>query len=338
MGLQPPLESLRGKEVQGRGQRAALPDPCLIGHHRRSPATHIRHSTRRCEKGTYVCPLDEALTSSHGLHSIVQKVRIQQVIGLGDVEEKQRCSGRSLPAWLCVGHQQVGKELEQHDVVADPPPWQKRLLVGANCQAKGRAQAHRQDLGQDAVFRVEQRDKAPGCSGSPPGSGGHVTRSSRQPELEPVLPTAEDKRASRLAMVFPRDLQSWTGMSFGPGARPGLVDRTAAWTSATETSGAPARNAASEATRMPWVATAAKTWWRGAAKASRRAETDAKCKAMWAATSRKICYCALANTQPLNRPGPQPWRPKTPINRTLAEEDRHVLVRNEDQGWSADAR
>eukprot|EP00955_Chlamydomonas_euryale_P114496 366279-Chlamydomonas_euryale.AAC.21 len=41
------------------------------------------------------------------------------------------------------------------------------------------------------------------------------------------------------------------------------------------------------------------------------------------------------NTQPLNRPGPQPWRPKTPINRTLAEQDRHVPVGNEDQGWSA---
>eukprot|EP00955_Chlamydomonas_euryale_P039529 351442-Chlamydomonas_euryale.AAC.9 len=44
------------------------------------------------------------------------------------------------------------------------------------------------------------------------------------------------------------------------------------------------------------------------------------------------------NTQPLNRPGPQPRRPKTPIFRALAEPDRHVPVTNEDQGWSADAR
>eukprot|EP00955_Chlamydomonas_euryale_P041450 351983-Chlamydomonas_euryale.AAC.1 len=34
-----------------------------------------------------------------------------------------------------------------------------------------------------------------------------------------------------------------------------------------------------------------------------------------------------SNTQPLNRPGLQPSRPKTPINRTLAEHDRHVPVR-----------
>eukprot|EP00955_Chlamydomonas_euryale_P033612 349588-Chlamydomonas_euryale.AAC.12 len=27
----------------------------------------------------------------------------------------------------------------------------------------------------------------------------------------------------------------------------------------------------------------------------------------------------INNTQPLNRPGPQPWRPKTPNNRTPAE-------------------
>eukprot|EP00955_Chlamydomonas_euryale_P051370 354857-Chlamydomonas_euryale.AAC.54 len=46
----------------------------------------------------------------------------------------------------------------------------------------------------------------------------------------------------------------------------------------------------------------------------------------------------IGNTQPLNRPGPQPWRPKTPINRTLVEQGRHVPVRNVDQGWSADAR
>eukprot|EP00955_Chlamydomonas_euryale_P052961 355336-Chlamydomonas_euryale.AAC.1 len=49
-------------------------------------------------------------------------------------------------------------------------------------------------------------------------------------------------------------------------------------------------------------------------------------------------YLGGSNTQPLSRPGPQPWRPKTPINRTLAELDRHVPVRKEDQGWSADAR
>eukprot|EP00955_Chlamydomonas_euryale_P068047 360002-Chlamydomonas_euryale.AAC.1 len=34
-----------------------------------------------------------------------------------------------------------------------------------------------------------------------------------------------------------------------------------------------------------------------------------------------------SNTQPLNRPGPQPGRPKTPIYRALAEQDRHVPVR-----------
>eukprot|EP00955_Chlamydomonas_euryale_P077419 362936-Chlamydomonas_euryale.AAC.9 len=44
------------------------------------------------------------------------------------------------------------------------------------------------------------------------------------------------------------------------------------------------------------------------------------------------------NAQPLNRPSPQPRRAKTPIYRALAEQDRHVPVRNEDQGWSADAR
>eukprot|EP00955_Chlamydomonas_euryale_P040987 351874-Chlamydomonas_euryale.AAC.4 len=60
-----------------------------------------------------------------------------------------------------------------------------------------------------------------------------------------------------------------------PPAHPSLVDRAAAWTSATETSGAPlARKSASEAICSLWVAAAARTWSRAVAKASRRAEAN----------------------------------------------------------------
>eukprot|EP00955_Chlamydomonas_euryale_P019912 212474-Chlamydomonas_euryale.AAC.1 len=76
-------------------------------------------------------------------------------------------------------------------------------------------------------------------------------------------------------MASPPPVNSCTGMSSGPGARPGFVVFIAALTSGTVTAGPPACVAASEAMRRPWVAIAAKTCSRACAEVSRRAETAA---------------------------------------------------------------
>eukprot|EP00955_Chlamydomonas_euryale_P071776 361196-Chlamydomonas_euryale.AAC.7 len=121
-----------------------------------------------------------------------------------------------------------GEQLHQKDVVADPPPREEGVLVGADRGRQRWAESRGEHLGEQAVLRVEQRDGAVRQAAEPVAAGfwkaDHYPIHENRRELARMPDTSEEacQQAGHMyaCMPSPPARHSRNGTAFWPGACP----------------------------------------------------------------------------------------------------------------------